>query len=303
MKQKTIIATALIAGAAVAAEPRHTIVDDAWATTQGFRLSGRLSETHAVAAKDAGKRRTLYNTTRLLFTSGERGRVQVAAGPLRWETRADESGYWEISSNQVLSALPPGWHELESEPQASASAGLLVHDPRNTVGIISDVDDTILVSEVNRTRSLLRNSLLVPAESREAVPGMADRYRQITALNAVPEATPIFYVSASPRQLTDSVRRFLGKNGFPRGVLQLKEVRTSRGDSLTDQQAYKVRRITAVLQAFPGVRFVLFGDDGEYDPESYAELVARFPAQISEVWIRRVNPDPLRVRHPGQKEL
>lgn len=290
--------------AAAAADRLHNIVDDGWANEGGYRLSGRLTEARAIPAQDSGRRSSLYRNTRLILTSGEEGRVALAIGGLRWQTRADDHGYWELQTNQPLAAnaLPAGWHDITSTPAASGPAGLLVHDPRNTLGLISDIDDTVLVSQVNDTSRLLRNSLAVPPELRRPVGGMAALYRAWMQKNPNPAATPVFYVSASPRQLSDGIRRFLQHNGFPRGVLQLKEVSSSSSDPLTDQQAYKVQRIGAILRAFPSVRFMLLGDDGERDPESYAQLQAQFPGQVAGVWIRRVHPDPKRSRIAGQQD-
>ena len=99
------------------------------------------------------------------------------------------------------------------------------------------------------------------------------------------------------------MRRFLRHNGFPRGLLQLKEVYSEQAHPLRDQQAYKMMRIRAIFEAFPGVRFTLVGDDGERDPESYAALQASHPEHIHEVWIRPVHPNPARLRYPGQHLL
>lgn len=296
---------ALPAGAGAADDPLHNIVDDAWATAQGVVFSGRLVEKRRGPGEDSGVRSSLYRNSRLLFTGGEEGAVRWSVGGLRWQTRADDQGYWELRTNQPLPAgsPAPGWHPIDSQPAPSSAAHLLVHDPANTVGLISDLDDTLLVSEVNQTTRLLRNSLAVPPESREAVGGMAALCTAWTKRNPRPEATPVFYLSGSPRQLTDSVRRFLQKHGFPQGVLQLKEVSAARTDPLRDQQAYKVQRASAILQAFPQTRFALLGDDGERDPESYAELQSRFGAQVLGVWIRRVHPDPKRPRLPGQRDM
>jgi phosphatidate phosphatase APP1 len=283
----------------------QTILDDAWATGQGYQFSGRLTERRQPALAGSGAGHTLYRTTRLLFTSGEDGAIKWSTGGLQWESRADNRGYWSLRANQALD-LAPGWHDIRTEPTISpdaTGAGLLVHDPRNTWGLISDIDDTILVSHVLSKRRLLRNSLLLPPESREAVPGVAALYTGWLQRNPNPRATPVFYVSATPRQLSDSVRRFLQHNGFPRGVLQLKEVYSEQAHPLRDQQAYKTQRIEAILAAFPDVRFTLVGDDGERDPESYAALQAAHPERIHEVWIRPVHPDSARARHPGQKLL
>jgi phosphatidate phosphatase APP1 len=280
----------------------HTIIDDAWVGVQGFHFSGRLTAVRRAPEKDASRWSALYQTTRMLFTSGEEGAVTWRVGKLEWTTRADDHGYWELTSNIAL-ALEPGWHEIESVPAASGAAGLLVPDPRNTLGIISDIDDTILVSEVLSTRRLLSNSLTIPAENRSAVPGLAALYHRIAKKNPAPEATPIFYVSGSPRQLTDSLRRFLKVNDFPRGVLQLKEISTERSDSLLDTPAYKRKHIDKILAAFPGVKFMLIGDDGEKDPEIFAAVAEKYPERVEGVWIRRVHDDVARPKFAGQRDL
>ena len=299
-----LLGTALLASAH-ASEPLQVVLDDAWASSAGYSFSGRLTEARSPAKAGKGSSQTLYRTTRLLLTSGEMAAVRWSVGETRWASRADEQGYWSVQTSQPLN-FQPGWYSIQTEPAASeggALAGLLVHDPRNTWGLISDIDDTIMVSEVLKKRSLIRNSLTLPPESRQAVPGVAALYTDWIQRNPNPQATPVFYVSATPRQLTDSTRRFLQHNAFPRGIVQLKEVFSSAADPLTDQQAYKVKRITAIFQAFPGVRFTLVGDDGERDPESYAELQNKFPDRVEEIWIRRIHPDLQRAQFPGQKAL
>lgn len=281
----------------------QTIVDDGWVTSEGYQLSGRVTEdNHAPAAADSGRMVALYRSTRLLFASGAEGAVTLTVGALRWQLRVDDQGYFWLRHNQPLN-LAPGWYPIGADPASSSAARLLVPDPRNRFGIISDIDDTVLISGVNHKLKLLSRTLLLPPESRAAVPGMAARYQQWTQRNAAPELTPVFYVSASPKQLTDGIRRFLYSNAFPPGVLLLKQVGHESPDPLHDQQAYKVERIRAVFAAFPTVRFVLVGDDGERDPESFAALQRLFPAQIDAIYIRRVNPDPTRTRIEGQMVL
>ena len=286
-----------------AGETLQVIVDDAWSGATGCHFSGRLVERRLAeeGARGAGKR--LYHNTRLLLTSGEEGFVTWRAAGHEWTTRADDDGYWTLAMNPAP-VFAPGWHGIETEPERSSAAGLLVADPANRLGLISDLDDTIVVSEVMEKRVLLKNSLAVAPEDRVAVAGMAELYRRLLAKNVEPEAAAVFYVSASPRQLTDNLRAFLKKNGFPRGVLRLKELSETSEDSLTgDQRAYKRRTLEEIFRAYPKVRFALFGDDGEQDPEIYAELQEKFPGQIEGVWIRRIHPDAARARFAGQADL
>jgi phosphatidate phosphatase APP1 len=71
-------------------------------------------------------------------------------------------------------------------------------------------------------------------------------------------------------------------------------------DPLADQVTYKTGKLESILSALPHVRFTLIGDDGEHDPEIYADIAKRFPDRIAAVWIRKVNPDPKRARIAGQ---
>jgi len=283
-------------------EPHHNIVDDAWEGAQGYHFSGRLTENHPAPGKDSGRLASLYRNTRLLLTSGEEGVVTWRVGNNEWSVRADEHGYWEIVASQSL-GLVPGWYDIESEPAASSKAGFLVADPRNPIGLISDIDDTILVSDVLSRRALLTNSLTVPPEQRASVAGMAALYGRVLKENPAPEASAVFYLSSTPRQLTDNSRRFLQANGFPRGILQLKEIVSENGDSMREHETYKQRRIETILGAFPQTRFYFFGDDAEHDPEIYAQVQARHPGQVAGIWIRRINPDSQRPVYPGQHDV
>jgi phosphatidate phosphatase APP1 len=283
-------------------EPRQNIVDDAWQGTHGYYFSGRLTEVRRAPGKDSGRLASLYRNTRMLLTSGEEGVVTWRVSDREWSVRADDHGYWEMAANQSL-GLAPGWYEIETEPAASSKAGFLVPDPRNATGLISDIDDTILVSEVLSKRALLTNSLTVPAEQRAAVLGMAALYARVLRENPAPEASAVFYLSSTPRQLTDNLRRFLSANGFPRGVLQLKDVASENGDAMREHEAYKLRRIETILGAFPQTRFYFFGDDAERDPEIYSEVLAKHPSQVAGIWIRRINPDPQRPVYPGERDV
>jgi phosphatidate phosphatase APP1 len=279
----------------------QTIVDDAWQGAQGCHFSGRLTEVHPAPSKDSGALTSIYRNSRLLLTSGEKGVVTWRVTGYEWSLRAGDRGYWELAASRPLE-LKPGWYEIETEPLASSQAGLLVVDPRNTVGLISDIDDTILVSEVLHTRVLLKNSLAVPAEQRVSVSGMAALYQRMLQANPEPGASAVFYVSSSPRQLTDNLRQFLKFNGFPRGVLQLKEIGSGSGDSMGEHETYKLRRIEAILVQFPQTKFYLFGDDGERDPEIYNAILTKHPDRIAGVWIRRINPDAKRPVYPEQHD-
>ncbi len=155
------------------------------------------------------------------------------------------------------------------------------------ISVISDVDDTVKVSQVRDRRELLANTFL---REFRGVPGMAEAYRKWAA-----DGAAFHYVSASPWQLYDPLARFLAAEGFPDGSFHLKVFRLkdpSFFDLYADPEAYKRRAIEPILKSFPGRKFVLVGDSGEKDPEVYGALARDHRAQIVRIFIRDVTGEP-----------
>ena len=152
------------------------------------------------------------------------------------------------------------------------------------VSIISDIDDTIKITEVRDRQATLRNTFY---REFEAVPGMAQ-----FCLSATNEPNVSFhYVSASPWQLYEPLAALVASNSFPAGMFELKEFRwTSRSffSLFADPEKYKPGVIEPLLKRFPKRTFVLIGDSGERDPEIYGALARKFPEQIVRVLIRDV---------------
>ena len=243
---------------------------------------------------------------RLVSDEQDKVALRVRLDALTWRAVTDEEGYFRIE-DELPPDVPTGWREIEAATEQgdvrATGAALLVPAP-NRLGIISDVDDTILISEVTDKSQLLRNVLFVNYAQRKPVPGTAALYAQLARRNATPAAAPIFYLSASPKQLHAGIQTFLDRNGFPRGVLITKKVTNdATSDPIRDQVKYKTGRIEQLLAALPHVRFVLVGDDGEHDPEVYDDIRRRYPERIDAVWIRKAADIVKHPRYPGQRDL
>jgi phosphatidate phosphatase APP1 len=243
---------------------------------------------------------------RLINDEQKKVPLRVQCGTGVWRTQTDAEGYFRIES-PLPSGDSAGWQTVEVATERGdtrTTGSLLAVPPENRLGIISDLDDTILVSDVADKSELVHTTLFVNYAQRQAVPGTAAFYTRLARRNPRPEAAPIFYLSASPRQLQSGIQVFLDKNHFPRGVLITKKVTDDKtSDPLTDQVRYKVGRIEQLLTTLPQVRFVLVGDDGERDPETYDEIRRRHPERIEAVWIRKVNRNGDRPVYPGQRDL
>ena len=270
-------------------------------------IEGRVIERKSSPepSEDDGRRSNLRRNLGLLINDERAGRpVRVCIGEQLWEAVTDEEGYFRIEATR-LDALAHGWHPVLARSGEASVEGALLLIPDGAVhGVISDLDDTILVSEVNSTRRMLRSALLRNPLQREAVAGSAKLYASLAARNADPASAPIFYLSGSPRQLYSSIELFLRHNGYPRGVVIAKRVTDDEtSEPLRDQVLYKSRRIAEIFAAAPDVRYTLIGDDTERDPEIYREVQRLHPGRVDAIWIRRVNPDPARPRLPGQGNL
>jgi hypothetical protein len=165
--------------------------------------------------------------------------------------------------------------------------------------VISDIDDTVKITGIPDGESIvLRNTFF---RSYRAAPCMAELYRSFG------EDAAFHYVSGAPWQLYLPTADFLFSQavGFPRGSFHMKNLRTNPFEKESYQDiwnilssgpeqatfAQKIAQMTAIFEHFPGRRFILIGDSGEKDPEVFAQIRAAFPAQVAEIFIRRVTDE------------
>jgi len=152
------------------------------------------------------------------------------------------------------------------------------------VSVVSDIDDTIKITEVRDKKATLRSTFL---REFQPVPGMAELYRNLAKSNHA----AFHYVSASPWQLYEPLAEFVTTHGFPEGTFELKEFRWKDRSFFSlfgDPEKYKAGVIEPLLRQFPRRRFMLIGDSGERDPEIYGALARKFPQQITRICIRDV---------------
>jgi phosphatidate phosphatase APP1 len=270
-------------------------------------LEGRVTEQkRSTTPGKTDRKRDNFRRNFELMVNNERKLypITVKLGEQEWKITTDKEGYFRVQVDS-LAGFAPGWHTITgTTARGEGIAGLLIVPADNTNGLISDIDDTVQITEVNSKSRMMANTFLNNATQRQAVPGIVNFYRQFASLSKQPELTPIVYLSASPRQLHGAIESFLIFNEFPKGVLTTKRVTDdSTSDPITDQVAYKKGKIETILKQLPLVRFTLIGDDGEHDPEIYADIQKRFPDRVTGIWIRQVNPDPARTRIEGQGVL
>ena len=172
---------------------------------------------------------------------------------------------------------------LEAGDEREFRGSIRLLAPRG-VSVVSDLDDTIKITEVGNRDAMLAHTFVEPFKT---VPEMVDRYRVSSKQGAT-----FHYVSASPWQLYPALSAFLRQEGFPGGTFHLKQFRAldkSFFDLFGAPDKYKLDILVPLLARFPERRFVLVGDSGELDPEIYGRLAREFPEQVTQILIRDVS--------------
>jgi phosphatidate phosphatase APP1 len=194
----------------------------------------------------------------------------------------------------------PGWHKVEvflAEGVVKKYYGTIrgvgeIYVPHSKqYAIISDIDDTFLISHSSNLRKRLFVLLTENAYSRKPFDGVARHYKALShAATVADEPNPFFFVSSSEWNLYDYIREFAAKNHLPKGIYLLSQMKRLSQAWKTGQNrhATKFFRITRILEAFPEQDFILLGDDSQQDPVIYASVVEHFTDQIKAVYLRNV---------------
>jgi phosphatidate phosphatase APP1 len=128
-------------------------------------------------------------------------------------------------------------------------------------------------------------------EPFEAVPGMADAYRQWGRQRA-----HFVYLSNGPWPLYPLLEKFMTAERFPLGVFEMQDFRVKDSSVMNlfaDPVVSKMSRIEKYFVTYPKARFVLVGDSGEKDPEIYGEIARKHPERVAHIFIRNTSDEPI----------
>lgn len=220
-----------------------------------------------------------------------------------YETVTDKGGYFAFDIVPA-NGVQGGWETVQLElpdnrkpdgEPVRASAQVMVPPPSARFGVISDIDDTVLWTNVTNKLNMALMLARSNAHTRKPFKGVSAFYRALHEGAGGNEGNPVFYVSSSPWHLFGPLVQFLRVQAIPLGPLLLRELGMREMFKLTSHGHHKLGKIEQIMRSYPGMQFVLIGDSGEQDPEIYAEVVRRHPASVRVIYIRNVNPDPSRI--------
>lgn len=221
--------------------------------------------------------------------------LTVEVGGRQLRAVSDDEGYVEVEFDVALSR---GWHPVtfRIDGEKTVVGKALVVDPAARLGLVSDIDDTIIHTGLTRLAEAIRTTLLVAEDARVAIPGAPELYAGLVA--ADDSRSPVFYVSTGAWNLHTVLERFLDRHAFPVGPMLMTDWGPGgkwlfREDSIS----FKSRTILERIDEHPQLRWVLVGDSGQHDPEAYVAVARARPGRLHAIYIREVPP-----QSPGRRQ-
>lgn len=268
-------------------------------------IKGRVLEEEGIKEKQEGVSTLehLKNTYKR-YESDEIPNIKISAefAGKKLEMQTDDEGFFEFEFrfDQPVDYEKHGklikLRLLETktdEDDIKAEGRIFVPDKNAEFGIISDIDDTVLVSRITHFLAKLKLMLLNDATERSPFPGIAAFLRALRKGHNDKGFNPVFFVSGSEWNLFDLLINFFQYHDIPEGPLFLKDkgIRSGEGDFKTIEDEYKRQKIRHILETFPKMKFICIGDSGQEDPEIYQKVQEEFPGQILGIYIRDVTSE------------
>ncbi|MFC3298989.1 DUF2183 domain-containing protein [Arthrobacter agilis] len=262
-----------------------------YGTTAWIRVLARvvLSDPRDTGGTDDGPLKPLQEGMRgwRNFTSAPVAHavMHVTVGDTVHDVTADRGG---VVDARIPVSLAPGWHtiELQSGRSTVVEAPVRVVADGTTFGVVSDIDDTVMVTALPRPFLAAWNTFVLDEHARTPTPGMAVLYERI--VRTLPSA-PVLYLSTGAWNVAPTLSRFLSRNLYPAGPKLLTDWGPTRDRWFRSGQEHKRTSLERLAEEFPGIKWLLVGDDGQHDEAIYAAFARRHPENVRAIAIRQLS--------------
>lgn len=207
-------------------------------------------------------------------------------GGSSFTTRIDQRGSFSLNTELPLNEKHKLRLFLDGTPLPVESEVMNCYSLGNNSNlIISDIDDTVLVSHTNQRLKSVMTTLFRTYIERKPVESTSKIF------GAVQAKSDYFFVSRSEYNLFPLLSNFMKHNELPAGPLFLTPF-ISFGELLWNDKdpEFKVRTINLLLDHASHERIFLFGDDTQYDLQVYAEVAKMHGDRIKRIFIRQAEP-------------
>ncbi len=210
-------------------------------------------------------------------------------------TKTLDDGYFRftIPYNEYLDS---GWHSYAVSCSLNGMGiieqGELLKPFKSKLGIISDIDDTFLISHTNNIFKKLYVVLTRNINNRKIFNDVVPHYQALSRAGQEEEGAfnSFFYVSSSEWNLYEFILQFTRMHQLPKAIIKLKKIKTGLGDFLftgSGSHDHKFLKIKDIISFYPQLTYVLMGDDSQHDPFLYERVVKVFPQSVKAIYIRQ----------------
>ncbi len=257
-------------------------------TSSHLYLKGRVLENKfPMSFVNQGPISSLFNTI-LRVRSKELPNIPIRCGfgDYSFEVVTDGEGYFEVFHNISTFSSIPEKIKIEGgikDEKISFERSLRAYLYDVSYGIISDIDDTIMVSRVRSffKLRLLINSIFINPFRRKPIENAAEAFHKI--LSKSEGQGPMIYLSNSPWNIYDYLQAFLLHNAFPIGEVILRDMGFQILKSRAITEYNKYIELEKLLVAFQDTTFTLIGDTGEKDFDIYRAIFEKHPDRVERV--------------------
>ncbi|GAA0992156.1 App1 family protein [Subtercola frigoramans] len=212
--------------------------------------------------------------------------VTVTIDGVVHQVSADRGG---VVDAKIPANLEPGWHSitLQAEDSQIVEAPIFIIDPAAKFGVVSDIDDTVMVTALPRPLLAAWNTFVLDEHARMPTPGMAVL---LDRLSAAHPGSATIYLSTGAWNVAPTLTRFLSRNLYPSGPLLLTDWGPTHDRLFRSGREHKRDNLHRLAEEFPATKWLLVGDDGQHDEEIYGEFAEQHPESVAAIAIRQLSP-------------
>lgn len=265
-------------------------------------VKGRVLEKESVVHSSGKETDSLWKNIYKVFKryeSDEIPKVELKGTFMGKSTtvRTNDDGYFNMEFKLERPDLKNGWYKGEMEItnmpfdveyEQYKDFEVLICNEDCDLGIISDVDDTIIKSHATDTLDKITTILTKDATSRIPFEGVKNLYDQLVG----EKKRPLFFVSGSAYNLYDLLVNFCEHQKICKAPFLLRDLGTSPDKWFKEgTERYKLKYIEALFEFYPHLNFILIGDSGQKDPEIYQEVAEKYEGRVKAIYIRHVEDE------------
>ncbi|HKJ06973.1 MAG TPA: App1 family protein, partial [Flavobacteriaceae bacterium] len=197
--------------------------------------------------------------------------------------------------------LESGWYPCTVSCQYNnfniITTGEILKPHTSRYGIISDIDDTFLISHSSNIFKKLYVMLTQNIDNRKVFDDVPSHYRALSKAGQKNKNffNSFFYVSSSEWNLYSFIVAIANKYKLPKAVIRLKKIKKGLGDFFFTgggNHDHKFEKIKEIISFYPELDYVLLGDDSQKDPFLYERICKVFPKNIAAIYIRQTKKEP-----------